>query len=255
MFLAVPRLIILIFSLIITVFSGILLKRTHLLSQNSAFIIRTYWCKFIVILLGIKINVSGQILLNPKTLFVCNHRSLMDAVILFSYIRNGYAISKAELKDYPILGSGATLSGIIYVDRSNKESRSSAKDAIIETLKNNYSVLLFPEGTISIERQLLPFKKGGFEAAIESSSQVTPIALEYMVPRSDFWFKDNILIQFLVMFSKVRTTVQLHFFDSLIGDDAVILCSEIQHVIQNKVYEFQQNWKDKDLPESLRFKI
>ncbi|MEO6189557.1 MAG: lysophospholipid acyltransferase family protein [Saprospiraceae bacterium] len=255
MFLAVPRLFILVLSLMITVFPGILLKRTKLLSQNSAFMIRTYWCKFIIILLGIRINVTGQISLKPGTLFVCNHRSLIDAVILFSHIRNGYAISKAELKDYPILGSGATLSGIIYVDRSNKESRSSTKDAIIKTLKNNFSILLFPEGTISTERELLPFKKGGFEAAIESSSQVSPIALEYMDPKSDFWFKDNILVQFLMMFSKVRTIVQLHFFDSMMGNDAVILCSEIQHMVQNKVFEFQKNWKEEDLPKSLWLKV
>lgn len=250
-FLATFRLVVITFSMLITVVLGIILKFFKLLDQEKAFVIRTWWCKFALHVLGIKIIHNEFPALNSASLFVSNHRSLIDPVILFSFIRNGYAVSKAEVRNYPVINKGAELSGVVYVDRTDKDSRSATRKAIAQSLTFGHSVVLFPEGTISIQRQILPFRKGGFEACAESNCQVVPIAMEYMNPRRDFWFSKHLLVQFYVTFSKWKTEVRLHFFDPFKCNNAKENCEDTARMIQAKLDDFQKFWLTGNIPAEL----
>lgn len=253
--LAFLRALLLILSLLFLVSLGLLLKYTGLLPQKFAFLIRIYWCKFARWVLGIQCIANGTLSSEPGVLYVSNHRSLIDPIILFSYIKNGYAISKAELQNYPLIGLGASLSGVVYVQRTDSKSRSDAKLTMIEILSSKHSIILFPEGTISTERSILPFRKGGFEASIECNTCVVPIALEYMNPKMDFWYTDHILMQFLKTFSKWKTVVNIHFFNPVTDLNPMDLCQSVSARIQSKLNEFQRTWKPEDLPESLRMEV
>lgn len=249
--LAVCRMLILILSLFITIAFGVVLKFLRILKQEHAFIIRTYWCRFVLLILGIKCRKEGNLALKSGTLYVSNHRSLIDPVVLFSLIKNGFAISKAEVQNYPLINVGANLSGVVYVNRNNKDSRHSAKSSIVATLNKGNSVLLFPEGTISVNRKILDFKKGGFEAAYECNAPVVPIALEYADPDRDFWFTDNIVKQFLISFSQWRTTVYLRIYEPRYIYEPLQDCSKIHELIQSQISEFQKNWQPEKIPKSL----
>ncbi|MEP7196613.1 MAG: lysophospholipid acyltransferase family protein [Saprospiraceae bacterium] len=253
--LACLRLLVLLSSLILTVSLGVLLKWIHCLPSNLGFTIRRFWCRLALIILGIRVKNENNPDLNPGTLYVSNHRSLVDPLILFAFIKNGYVISKAEVRDYPVIGTGADLSGVVYIDRSDKDSRNASKTTILKTLLNKLSVTIFPEGTVSISKELLPYRKGAFEAAVSSGSQVVAVALEYMNPKKDFWFSNHLLTQFLVTFSKPITTVKLYFFEAVTGNDAIELCNQIHDVTQTKIFEFQENWKKENIPESFRNKV
>lgn len=250
-FLATIRLVVIILSMLVTVVLGIILKFCKLLDQESAFLIRTWWCKFALNVLGIKIIRNEFPSEISASLYVSNHRSLIDPVILFSFIRNGYAVSKAEVRNYPVINKGAELSGVVYVDRNDRDSRSATRKAIAQSLRLGHSVLLFPEGTISIQRQILPFRKGGFEACAESNSSVVPIAIEYMNPRRDFWFREHLLVQFYVTFSKWKTEVRLHFFDAFKCNNAKENCEDVSRMIQDKLDDFQKFWLTKNIPGTL----
>ncbi|HEX5624571.1 MAG TPA: lysophospholipid acyltransferase family protein [Saprospiraceae bacterium] len=222
---------------------GMILIKLGWADQELAFKVRTWWCRMAIRLFGIRVHVSGRVDLSPGTLYVGNHRLFVDPILAFQYINNGWAVGKMEVSGYPLIHTGAVLSGVVYVERSNSDSRSRAKDAIVKLLSEKKSVLVFPEGTISIDQGALPFRKGSFEAAAETNRPVVAFALEVGDPESDFWYKDGLISQYFKTFSKWRTDMYIHFFDPVWGNDGEALCARVQEMIGTKMESFQKNWK------------
>jgi len=241
--LATIRLFLLILSLTLFVGVGLILKATNLGDQFTAFRIRKFWCNWAAWLLGLKVYATGVLNQAEGNLYVSNHRSLIDAVIVFSFIQNGWAVSKAEVEKYPIISAGAKLSGVVFVDRENNLSRFETRQKIFELLDQKQSVIIYPEGTVSIARGTLPFRKGSFEAAEKANAPIVPIAIEYMDPDRDFWWHAHIMHQYFVTFSKLHTVVKIHFFDPVSTSVQKYDCSEIQLLITEKMREFQKEWK------------
>lgn len=246
--LSIIRMILMIIWIIIIVGIGAPLYIFKITTVNFGFKLRTIFCKVAIFILGIKIFKTGQLYKHEQTLYVGNHRSLVDPVAIFAYITSGYAVSKAEVESYPLIGAGAKMSGVIFVRRDDKGSRKNARESIVNALLKKYSIVLFPEGTISRERKTLTFKKGAFESAVETQSTIVPFAMEYHSPSKDFWLNDNILIQFIRTFSKLRTGISIHFFDPMNSNDAMQLTLDCEKLINDKINAWQkQYWSEEEL--------
>ena len=87
-------------------------------------------------------------------------------------------ISKIELKRIPLFGLAMIAGGHFFVDRSNHkksmESLDKAKDSMKKTPR---SIILYPEGTRSIDGSIQSFKKGGLVMAMNMGVPVVPIAM------------------------------------------------------------------------------
>ncbi len=87
-------------------------------------------------------------------------------------------ISKIELKRVPLFGLAMIAGGHFFVDRSNhKKSIESLEKAKISMKNNPRSIILYPEGTRSIDGSIQPFKKGGLVLAMNMGVPVVPIAM------------------------------------------------------------------------------
>ncbi|MBK7225725.1 MAG: 1-acyl-sn-glycerol-3-phosphate acyltransferase [Saprospiraceae bacterium] len=247
--LAFIRMLLIILWIIIIVGIGAPPFLLGLTSVKIGFQLRAIFCKVAIQILGLKIIKTGNSKLQEGTLYVGNHRSLVDPIVVFSEVQSAYAVSKAEIEAYPLIGAGAKMSGVIFVDRQNKDSRNSARSSIVEAMQKKFSIVLFPEGTISRTKKTLSFKKGAFEAAIETNTPIIPFAMEYHNPSKDFWLHDNILIQFLKTFSKWRTVISIHYFEPIINtNDALATTLFCENIINEKISTFQQNhWTKQDL--------
>jgi 1-acyl-sn-glycerol-3-phosphate acyltransferase len=244
--LAAVRLVLLIGSMALTVCIGVILVKLKIADQQLAFRIRTFWSRLAMKILGVRLHMTGNVDHTEGTLYIGNHRTYMDPFIAFAFINNGYVVSKSEVSGYPLVHTGAKLSGVIYVIRDNSHSRNNAKNTILNCLKEKKSVVLFPEGTVSIHKQTLPFKKGSFEAAAETQRPVVAFAIEVGNPQTDIWRRDGLLSQFFITNSKWCTDIYLHFFDPVIGDDGAMLCEKCEKKINDKLAEFQKNWVEND---------
>ena len=72
---------------------------------------------------------------------------------------------------YPLWGQVAKSYGIVPINRKNiKKALSSLKVAEDAILKDKVSILIFPEGTRSIDGNLGVFKKGAFHIGQEYGS-------------------------------------------------------------------------------------
>ncbi|CAD6262184.1 unnamed protein product [Miscanthus lutarioriparius] len=87
-------------------------------------------------------------------------------------------IAKKEIIWYPLFGQLYVLANHLRIDRSNPAAAiHSMKQVARAVVKNNLSLILFPEGTRSKNGRLLPFKKGFVHAALQTGLPVVPIVV------------------------------------------------------------------------------
>lgn len=132
-------------------------------------------------LAGIRVVVTGRehVPRDRAVVFCANHQSNVDPPVLFRVLhRRLHVLYKAELTKLPLLGWAFLLGGFVPVERHNREAAMAAIDRAAESLRAGNSFLIFPEGTRSRTRQLLPFKKGGFIMAIKAQVPIVPVAID-----------------------------------------------------------------------------
>ena len=109
---------------------------------------------------GIKIKISGKVANNPPILYVCNHASYLDILILGSIFKTSF-VAKKEVAKWPLLGVLAKLQNTIFIDRKISSIKSQ-ENKILLHLKKKKNLVIFPEGTSSDGNQVLPFKSSLF---------------------------------------------------------------------------------------------
>jgi 1-acyl-sn-glycerol-3-phosphate acyltransferase len=110
-----------------------------------------------------------------NTVVVSNHVSHLDGPVLFEGLGLDLrAVVKKEIFSWPFFGAILKRAGFVAVDRRDRNQSSRALGAAAQGLRSGLCFLVFPEGTRSDSGELLPFKKGGFVAAIDAGSRVVP---------------------------------------------------------------------------------
>lgn len=85
-------------------------------------------------------------------------------------------VGKKSLAWMPLFGQLYWLTGNILIDRANRSKAKGTIDQVVNSMKeSDVSVWMFPEGTRSRGRGLLPFKTGAFHAAIGAEVPIIPI--------------------------------------------------------------------------------
>ncbi len=114
---------------------------------------------------------------NMPYIFVANHVSMIDVMLLVSTVRKNplVFIGKKELEKIPIYGSIYKRT-MILVDRTSNESKKQVFKQTKEKLNSGISIAIFPEGTVpKIDVELAPFKHGAFTIAIEHQVPIVPM--------------------------------------------------------------------------------
>jgi 1-acyl-sn-glycerol-3-phosphate acyltransferase len=114
---------------------------------------------------------------HPRSVFLSNHVSNIEPAALFMVLPRITIVLKKELGRIPLLGYVMKLGGFIYVDRMNRDSRRLALEGSVDALKKGISLMIFPEGTRSLDGGLLPFRPGPFTIAIEAQAPVVPVTV------------------------------------------------------------------------------
>jgi 1-acyl-sn-glycerol-3-phosphate acyltransferase len=77
----------------------------------------------------------------------------------------------------PFLGIAMRRARYIGIDREDPRKAVQSINKAVEKIKSGASVLIFPEGTRSIDGKLQPYKKGGFNLALKSGSDIVPVTI------------------------------------------------------------------------------
>jgi 1-acyl-sn-glycerol-3-phosphate acyltransferase len=123
---------------------------------------------------GVRVHVTGlEHLGHGPYMFTPNHQSNFDIAAVLGYLPgNNRFAAKKEMFKQPVLGTVLRTMGMIPIDRDNPLE---AIQLLNQLAVDEFSTIIFPEGTRSRDGNLLPFKKGPFVAAIHLGIPVVPI--------------------------------------------------------------------------------
>ena len=128
---------------------------------------------------GLEFEVDGRehLQANGPCIYVFNHQSLLDAVVLAHLLREDVvALCKKEMADNPLIGPMLRLVDTIFVDRDDKDQSLVLKQSL-DTLASGRSLVIAPEGTRSTLGDIQPFKHGAFLLAKRAGVPIVPILL------------------------------------------------------------------------------
>jgi len=108
-------------------------------------------------LLRIHVRVDGEPVRDRAVLFISNHVSWVDIVVIGS-IQPVAFVAKSEVRQWPLVGVTAKMQRTVFVDRARRHQAADAVNEIVERLKGGTSVVLFAEGTSSDGNRVLPFR-------------------------------------------------------------------------------------------------
>lgn len=143
------------------------------------FRIAKLWAAFILYGMGFKPKVIKEIQYEKgkSYLFVANHTSMIDIMLMLYVTRNPFVfVGKKELAKVPLFGFFYKRT-CIMVDRSSTKSKRDVFNRAQEKLKKGFSVCIFPEGGVPDDEQMVldEFKDGAFRLAIEHRIPIAPL--------------------------------------------------------------------------------
>jgi 1-acyl-sn-glycerol-3-phosphate acyltransferase len=138
------------------------------------------WTRSFVRVSRMRIEMTGT---PPKPPFflVTNHLSYADIAAIRTIV-NGVFVAKAEVKTWFLAGQICRDIGTIFIDRSNRRDIPRAGDEILERFDLGEGVTVFPEGTSTAGKEVLPFNSSFFEFAARAGLPVSYAAIGYTVP-------------------------------------------------------------------------
>ncbi|WES67669.1 1-acylglycerol-3-phosphate O-acyltransferase [Superficieibacter sp. HKU1] len=114
-----------------------------------------------------------------NAIYIANHQNNYDMVTASSIVQPPtVTVGKKSLVWIPFFGLLYWLTGNLLIDRNNRSRAHSTIAAVVDQFKKRrISIWMFPEGTRSRGRGLLPFKTGAFHAAIAAGVPVIPVCV------------------------------------------------------------------------------
>jgi 1-acyl-sn-glycerol-3-phosphate acyltransferase len=114
-------------------------------------------------LLGVRIEIEGEVARGRPVLLVANHTSWLDIPVLSAVAPVSF-VAKKEVGRWPFVSSLARLQRSVFVDRARRTAVGEAAGEILKRLNEGDTIVLFAEGTSSDGNRVLPFMTSLFAA-------------------------------------------------------------------------------------------
>ena len=188
------------------------------------------WHKCACRIFQITVRVHGDITPARPTLFVSNHISYLDIPVIGAHVKGAF-VAKSEVAGWPLFGLLSKLSQTVFVKRAAKDAVKD-NDALYQRLSAKRNVILFPEGTSSPGKTVLPFKSTLFYPLNLFENEDTNLSLQAFTIVIDSidgchvdtdkkrdlyaWHGDMTLAPHLWSFAKTKgAVISLHFHPPL----------------------------------------
>lgn len=142
-----------------------------------------FWSAGSALIVNMKIKAVGT---PPKAPFimVANHLSYLDIIPIYLHT-NCTFVAKKAVRSWPLIGTMVAAMGVIFVDRSRKRDVIRVNRLLTENLNEQQGIVLFPEGTSSGGREVLPFRSPLLEFPASKSIPVYYASISYETSLKD----------------------------------------------------------------------
>lgn len=112
-----------------------------------------------------------------NSIYIANHQNNYDMVTISNAVQtNTVTVGKKSLIWVPLFGLLYWLTGNLLIDRANRAKAHNTIAQVVNQFRTKtISFWMFPEGTRSRGRGLMPFKTGAFHAAIAAGVPIIPV--------------------------------------------------------------------------------
>ena len=135
--------------------------------------------RFTAWIVGARVKIVGTPL-RRDVFFISNHISWVDILSMAGASGTAF-VAKQELSEVPVIGWLCGLNRTVFVKRENRMGVAEQINALREALQDNWSVTVFPEGTVTDGHSLLPFKSSMISVLEPPPAgvMVQPVVLNY----------------------------------------------------------------------------
>jgi 1-acyl-sn-glycerol-3-phosphate acyltransferase len=188
------------------------------------------WARLILWTTGVRVTVRGgdNIDRARSYVFASNHQSINDIPIVFASLPLQLRIvSKDSVGRFPFLGWHLRRTGHLLVDRKNPGAGIVKRMARL--VGGARSLIVFPEGTRSVDGTVARFKGGMFLVAIDAGLPIVPIS----IARSRF-----VMLKGRLMTCPGEVTITIHDASPTAGtdrNDARAIADRTRDVVRSAV--------------------
>ncbi|WJV54314.1 1-acylglycerol-3-phosphate O-acyltransferase [Pectobacteriaceae bacterium CE90] len=172
-------LVVMVFSILVSVFGSVYCLFSPRNPRHVSTFGRLFGRLSVVLGLKVELRVPEAAAHYGKCIYIANHQNNYDMVTAASVVQpRTVTVGKKSLLWIPFFGPLYWLSGNLLIERENRTKAHGTITQVVKHIKeHNISIWMFPEGTRSRGRGLLPFKTGAFHAAIAAGVPVVPICI------------------------------------------------------------------------------
>ena len=182
------------------------------LSARSAWLHRS--TRRLLRILRVNPHVSGTV--PGHGILVSNHLSYVDILVLGS-LTPAVFVAKQDIRSWPVFGWLASMAGTVFIDRDRRSHVGAVNRQIENALSNGVLVVIFPEGTSSDGRGLLPFRSSLLEPAVDPNHPLSVSNIGYVLSDGQvaheicFWGEMHFLPHLLHLLTKPKAEAYIHF--------------------------------------------
>ena len=132
-----------------------------------------------------RVQMRDELDMKNPSVIVTNHQSFIDILAMISLSPDLVIMTKKWVYKSPLFGGAVRFAGYLYTEHSPEETQKRIK----ESLDEGCSVMIFPEGTRTIEGEHKRWHKGAFFIADQYQMDISPVVLHgygYAMPKNDF---------------------------------------------------------------------
>lgn len=137
-----------------------------------------HWSSCALRVLHVRVHAPSVAIDMGSGVLLANHVSWLDIIVLLALIP-GRFVAKDEVRGWPLIGWLTRRTGTLFVRRDRRSDAARVNSELLDVIAGGERVFIFPEGTTTEGREVLPFRTALLEAAVQAGAAVHPLALRY----------------------------------------------------------------------------
>lgn len=201
-----------------------------------------WWHRRLCNILGLQIRVHGTPI-DGTALWISNHISWMDIPVLGS-LYPVYFLSKAEVANWPLIGSLAKAAGTLFIKRGSGDANRIA-DQLGSHLSAGRNVIFFPEGTTTNGHTVKRFFSKLFAANASGARPIQPVLICYrdddgLHPYAPFIDDDEFFAHIIDMLKAEPLVVEVKILpaEEVNGRDSKTLAHHFEDLMRQELQQF-----------------